>query len=168
MKRIFKTIILAISIALSVISCGKDESIEDGIMVWDIYPITLTLRALDGDQDLFDPSYEGNIINSVSVYYNREEYKVEPVTKACYVEFTGLTYENWSDKNNNIHVLVFGSFDGTKNYKNLTFTVNWPDGKKDVVEYSRTFKWDKHGVPVINQTTTVNGEKGRMYIERKF
>lgn len=163
MKRLISRIFAAVSIVLAAVGCDKEEnSVSGDGKIWDIAPVNLILRASEGGHDLFDLSYEGNIIDGVSVTYEGKDYKVEPDTKAWLAVFKGLQHYDFSE----MHILVFGEFSGTKDYKDMTFVVNWPDGKKDVVVYNRTFKWGRNGDPVIKEQASVNGKEGKMIIER--
>lgn len=194
MKKIIFTFLFAIVVALLFVGCDKDsdgirndsevycvarndskddsgahDNSDRGAMdgEWDITPVNLVLLAANSAHDLFDPEYEGNILDKVSVTYEGKEYKVESATRAYFAEFYGLRYIHYGD-NIRRHILIFGEFDGVLDYEDMTFVVNWPNDEKDVVVYNRTFGW-KDNLPDVKQTTTVNGkETGGLYILKKF
>lgn len=56
----------------------------------------------------------------------------------------------------NKYMLEFGEFDGTNDYENETLTIDWGNGRTDVITYS----WDYERVknePQIKKTFWING-----------
>ena len=145
-------------------------------------PLYLQLAAYDDKHDLFDPSYEGNICESVSVTYKGEEYFYVPPTQQSpnkskislnhfVATFMGMYMwsragaEEWMP-----YTMQFGDFESTQNYSNEKFIVKWPDGKVDVVVWSLVYKPKPRQKATFELTGTLNGKKVDypLFIHRKF
>jgi len=155
---------------MALISCSdksEEPSLEEGGKRFlDIHPITFEIYASDGTNDLLDPSTEGNISQQVSVTYEGVDYYYTPASgymKMFLATFKGLQLKtqllcDTPDLSNayTVYKLEFGEFDATKNYDDMTFVVNWPDGKKDTVVFDYRYK-KINGKPSAWGTVRLNG-----------
>lgn len=162
-------------------SCNKAEEPDPNPnhIMWDYAPIFLRLMADDGEHDLFDPDYEGNILQQVSVTYKGVEYFYTPATDASTPSnkfslrhyaaiFKGLYLERYladSPEDRTSNYLQFGDFEPCRNYSNELFVVNWPDGHKD---YFAWIWFYKPGSPAsFSSRITLNGEKQDYFAIRR-
>ncbi|MCF0182313.1 MAG: hypothetical protein HUK11_08710 [Muribaculaceae bacterium] len=167
-------LLLAMIVGMAFVACGdanKDDepaNTSGGSKFYDIRVIELDIYADDGTNDLFDPSYPGNICRQVSVTYNGEEYFYSPPKKDMFkyyqATFRGLRHDTTTfvsldyTKEWVRHRLSFGEFDGSAEYKNATFIVNWPDGKKDKIVFSRKC-WQENGELRFSGSVRLNGKE---------
>lgn len=135
-------------------SCKSDNEVNP---VWVVPPISMVLYATDGTNNLFDPKFEGNIINKVSITYKEKEYFYNTDSDTSTIN---LRLANWKDSGDDLidfSYLIFGYLDGAKNYNNETFIINWPDGSKDTFKYSSSCVY-KNNYPYVEASIYLNDE----------
>ncbi len=140
----------------AIASCGKDDS----NLIYDFAPaqVYIDIEDLDGN-NLFSDEYHGilsrdNISTEISYTYKEE---TKPIFDGDYHElihqsmsryympfFYGL-YVIYHTVNVNWEypVISFGEFDGAID-QNECFTINWPDGTHNIIE----FVYDKKGTRI--------------------
>ncbi|MFR9502819.1 MAG: hypothetical protein SNH73_00015 [Rikenellaceae bacterium] len=157
MRIFLYSLLLVVTTAL----VGCDETINNDIE-WDVAPLNINMYVQDNQgNDLLSPSAANNIIDDNiyieyqdSTYYLNaqfEEASTEitfdsstPNTRAYRAVLTGITIAKYG----NDYVLVFGEFDGAKDW-NDSFEIYWGDGTKDTISFERDFEWDKDGSPTV-------------------
>lgn len=169
MKKIH--LILALFTCLALVSCDKEEDYHWNVegKIYDFGPLEFYIEAFDGEQDLLNPTFEGNICQEVSVTYDGETYYYTPASKLTPkhypAKFKGLQLRPITQLKEDgvteyiIYALILGEFDFTKKYVDEKFTINWPDGKKDKVKWSHWLYYDTAKADV--------GSKGNFYLNGK-
>lgn len=160
----FRLFTLLLAVVALLVACDKNTSKEDDIDVgdWDYNPLVLKIYATDGTNNLFDPTYEGNICKSMSVTFNGQDYFYSPPSalrpKLYDPIFSGLQLEQSKEG----YYMSFGEMNRDGNNINYAFIVNWPDGVKDKIEFSLTRIW-KGRTPEVTERFLVNGKLSAPY-----
>lgn len=177
MKKLYLLSLLVVVLGLA--SCNDDEPSGGGAgMIYDFGPIEFFIDATDGEHDLLDPEYAGNICKEVSISYNGKIYEYTPSSKLqpkhYLPNFYGLKLRmitrRLPDNTGyyDVYVFTFGEFDYTKKFNGETFYINWPKGIKDKVKWNHKLIW-KNGKPEARSEFYLNGKKLQgPYISRKF
>lgn len=150
-------------ISLCFVACDNDN--EDlGDAIWDIYPLVIRVEVTDSQgYDLLNPYTENNWREQpITATYKGETYEIKwdpffdgrPNTRLYPARFYGLytRYNLPLEK----YMLEFGEFDGMGDYENETLTIDWGNGRTDVITYSWDFEWVKDE-PKIKKTFWING-----------
>lgn len=149
--------LLLLIVALLTACDKKIEEEPEDYGDWDFMPFSIFLYATDGTNNLFDPAFNGNICQSVSVTYNGQEYFWKPQSssrrKLVGYVFKGLQLEQSEDG----YYMSFGQISRDFDDINLKFVVNWPDGKKDTIEYRLTRRWSNR-MPTTTEIILLNGK----------
>lgn len=126
MKRIL-TIMAAV---ICLCSCSK-------IIDW--VPVTFQVRVQDAQgKDLLDPADDNSWLIGTKIHFrgitvDLDETGISPVTRALPAEYRGFRLEKGSD----YYYLAFGEFEGGADYDEEDMMIQWPDGKVNVITYSR-------------------------------
>ncbi|MBR5908061.1 MAG: hypothetical protein IKZ50_06700 [Bacteroidales bacterium] len=156
-------LILVACLGLILGSCSKDP------MIIDWHAIEFMFCATDQNgNDLLDKDYPNNLLDKITFTYNGKSYKYSEnsttgQTKAYLPHFRGLVrmkgsyIKKWyyiSDEVPDIYHLYFGELDGAVD-RNDVFEIDWGNGTKDVVQFTRKHK----GGTKVDDKWTVNGTK---------
>lgn len=136
MKKIFVFAALLIA-AVTFSSCDED-------IIEDYNPVTLEIFAEDADgNNLFDPSYDKNIIDEVTVTYNGEVMKLKRPDAAkskinldyFMPSWYGATLRSYKDgSGTKVYYMYIGQWDATKKW-NEELQINWPDGTYNTIRF---------------------------------
>lgn len=118
---------------------GCDEK-EPDIVFKDYTPVCWNIIAKDvNGNNLFDSTYENNIIDETTVTYKNEEYTIKNTDRRsrAYMTFfmkpwTGLDFHS----QNMCQVLVIGEWTATQKWQDETVYINWPNGSKSKLSFS--------------------------------
>ena len=108
-------------------SCAK-------IIDW--VPVTFQVRVQDarGKDPADDNSWLiGTKIHFRGITVDLDETGISPVTRALPAEYRGFRLEKGSD----YYYLAFGEFEGGADLDEEDMMIQWPDGKVNVITYSR-------------------------------
>lgn len=100
-------------------------------------PVVLYVQVQDSDgNDLLDPENDNSWLEGTTVTYYGVVVDLDttPLTKDVLVVYHGFQLEKYKDGK---YALSFGEFNGAKEYKDAEFFIGWPDGRTDVITYSR-------------------------------
>ena len=129
MKRIL-TLLLMIA---CVVSCTKFKIID-----W--VPVTFQIRVQDVQgKDLLDPANDNSWLAGTKIHFRGITIDLDetgitaPVTKDIPAEYKGFRLE----KGQEYYYLAFGEFHGGSEFDEEDMTIMWPDGKINVITYSR-------------------------------
>ena len=127
MKRIF-------TILLTIACLGSCMKIIDWV------PVTFQVRVQDEQgKDLLDPANDNSWLIGTKMHLRGLTIDLDetgitvPVTKELPAEYRGFRLEKGPD----YYYLAFGEFDGGADYDEEDMMIQWPDGKVNVITYSR-------------------------------
>lgn len=164
-KNIYSLLLACLTLLLVIFSSCSNE--DD--LIWDISPLVITLDVRDdAGNDLFDPEFPDNIIESgVCAEYQGKYYDLSPryiaSTRYYMPHFRGLTYENFPYREVAYNI-EFGELFGDKNYHDEKIIIHWGDGTKNVIVFTHSFWWKKQK-PHSKTTVYLDGEKVSMPIK---
>ena len=176
-----KKIVLLACLALAFV--GLNSCDDDEMYIWDYTNISVGITVQDANGvDLLDSAAVNTVVNDgITVSYggrtyplmNFEEYYEQYYTqhtanhlakvkrKALAPRPLGLIL--WDKKlrpqYQSRNFMEFGDFDSTDESDNISFTINWGDGKSDNVEITnKILKKAKHGQLIFERTFKLNGK----------
>lgn len=150
---------LALCAATSGFTACSDDNGGDDMVIWDVYPYSISMEVVDGQgNNLLDTKNANNVIkDSITALYEGQTYKVDTVilaTRAIMPTFYGLARYAPSGTRN--YILILGEFSGEKNVSNQEIIIDWKDGsKKDTITFSHTCTWPNNE-PVTSTTVWLN------------
>ncbi|MBE6310793.1 MAG: hypothetical protein E7080_07060 [Bacteroidales bacterium] len=177
-KRVLFYLLLTLFSITIFTSCEEDVETD---LPMDINPIKFTFYLLDKDSVnlLNDSTNRALFMEKVKIIYKNKEYKCTEVLDSLYysnlwnseesralpVFFNGLRIEQTIPISSKYpYVFTFGDFDGTKDYSEFSFTIDWGDGTTDKIFYKDNIEIKK-GQLVSNCEFYLNDElkyKGRL------
>lgn len=125
-----KRILIIMAAVICLCSCAK-------IIDW--VPVTFQVRVQDAQgKDLLDPADDNSWLIGTEIHFrgitvNLDETGISPVTRDLPAEYRGFRLEKGSD----YYYLAFGEFEGGADYDEEDMMIQWPDGKVNVITYSR-------------------------------
>ncbi len=150
-----KNLLAILFMTITLVSCSKMKT-------WDISPVNIRIYVEDTNgNNLLSPLSKNNILeDEIYVTYDNIKFPLgvdmseEAMTRAYFAVLDGLkVYEI-----NNEPYLIFGEFDGAKNWDD-SFEIHWGDGTKDKIRFTRDFKWKINGKPKITNSNTYLNDK---------
>lgn len=148
MKRLLMalTFVLCLTGCEKILSAGGGEEQIDDILIIDWAAIHFNIQVVDANgKDLLDPSNDNSWLLGTTISFMGKKdiigqgcldstYKV----KAYLPHFDGIKLMRSESASPN-WFLKFAEFDGADSYDNEKMTLTWPDGKSNIVTYSRKF-----------------------------
>lgn len=155
-----KRFLVLFALVLCIAGCEKGDEFGDAIpvsgedfVVRDWAPIEFYVKVLDSDgKDLLDPSNDNSwVIGTVLDFKGKKSivgkacldtvYKSKAYMPQYYgVRLFKIEYDSLG------YFLKLGEFDGADKYDNEKLTITWPDGKSNIVTYSRKFNESHTGL----------------------
>lgn len=157
MKRSFSFVLMLLLVFFA--GCKEDND-GPGDMIWDFvnYSIYFSVRDANGI-NLLDPTAVGNILgNGITIEYKGKVFPLkdsEIDTRFNMPRSLALRKSELLKENKSVPVLSFGEFSPEYNYQNESFTINWGDGTKDVVQFDLYITWKKQE-PTVHRTLHLN------------
>ena len=166
--KLFRRILFSALAVTMFSACSSDD--DGGGMIWDVCPITITLRITDMyGNNLLDSLSNSCVIPEVSIDYDGKNYPVINLgdvysaytgakTRFYMPCFSGLvlhTYEVAPQAG----YLVFGEFDGARDTELCEFTLKFRSGEKARLAYKNKVRYASNGEPKITRTFYFNGQQ---------
>ncbi len=172
-------ILLGITLSFAVVSCesnGGKENIEDNTgdnpsevpddpwadYIVDYYPIEFVVSVCDAEGNDLLNSASPNAINldSIKMLYNGEEYTLNEEhssTRAYEAYFYGIkiVYDITNEK----YELWIGEFNGDEFFDNIDITIDWGDGRSDILTLYNKILAPYDGDFHIDRRFYLNGEQ---------
>lgn len=163
MKKLFTYLCILLFAVVSTIvlpACSSDEK-ELNLTGTDIinYSIRILVKSENGD-NLFDPAFEGNLLNSnINAVYKEKTYQLRDIQSIHSSRVIGLDYLGlfYGEKVEDKYVLTFGEFSGGAPYENESVVIQWEDGTEDVITFSSKVVRGEKGI-TIYRSFSLNGE----------
>ena len=163
MNKLFTYLCILLFAVVSAIvfpACGSDEE-ELNLTATDIpnFSIRILVKSENGD-NLFDPAFEGNLLNSnINAVYKEKTYQLKDIQSIYPSRLVGLYYFGlfYGEKVEDKYVLTFGEFSGDVPYENGSVVIQWEDGTEDVITFSSKQVRGKKGT-TIYRSFSLNGE----------
>lgn len=152
-KLIMKKLGLVGLMALMSIFVGCKSNANDD-MIWDFPCWSINFEPGIAGEMIFDPTYNGNILDKLTVEYKGTTYKAEPLSKVLPARFSGLFYQK--DPVSGKNRLFFGEFSPSDDYHDERMIINWPDGSLSDVTFDLFVTWQKKD-PTVNKKLRVDG-----------
>lgn len=119
----------------------------------DWYPIVFKIQVVDaGGKDMLDPANDNSwVIGTTMEFKGKRDTVVQASLDNLYQtrdylpHFHGIQL-NRSDRTAPHYSLTFSEFYGGDSYDNEKLTITWPDGKSNIVTYSRKFNESHTGL----------------------
>lgn len=140
-----------LALLLTFVGC---KSGADKDTIWDFTCLSINFEPGVAGEMIFDPNFEGNILDKLSVEYKGKTYKAEPLTKMLPARFCGLFYQK--DPISGKNRLFFGEFSPSDDFHDEKMTINWPDGSRSTLTFDLFITWQKKD-PTVNQKMFVDG-----------
>lgn len=123
-------------------------------MMVDWVPVVLYVQVQDeAGNDLLNPDngnewLAGTTITHAGIVVDLD---LSPATKTYLAQYNGFRVERF----NGGYALSFGEFSGENEYADSEFYISWPDGKTDVISYTRKLN---HMAVTVKEKWTLNGK----------
>ena len=146
-----KRLLIAFAFVLCLTGCEKLPLL--GGMIIDWYPVVFDIQVVDANgKDLLDPSNDNSWLLGTTISFMDKKDTLDQAcldnihqTRAYLPYYDGVklmsstrVLPNW--------FLNFGEFDGADSYDNEKLTITWPDGKVNIITYTRKFNMFKTDV----------------------
>lgn len=155
MKHIFVLLVLAMSLS------GCDDIIG-GETDW--YPIEFNIKVVDeSGKDLLDPSNDNSWAIGTTMEFKGKRDTIDQAsldniyqTRAYLPRFEGILLMK-GGQGLPAYFLKFAAFDGANSYDNEKLTIIWPDGRSNIITYTR--KFNVLHTKVSKETFSLDGTK---------
>ena len=176
MKRLL-IILLGITLSFAIVGCGKENENENTVnnpndtpndipdspmYEVDYYPIEFVVSVCDAEgNDLLDSASPSAInLGGIKMLYNGEEYTLNEEhssTRAYEAYFYGIKIEY--DTTNEKYELWIGEFNGDEFFDNIDITIDWGDGRSDILTLYNKIVAPYDGEAHIDRRFYLNGEQ---------
>lgn len=157
MKRFFTLLVFALSLS----GC---EDILNSDMIIDWYPIVFNIKVVDaGGRDMLDPSSDNSWVIGTTMEFKGKRDTVDQAsleniyqTRDYLPRFDGIRLVKGA-QGLPAYFLKFAEFDGSVSYDNEKLTITWPDGRTNIITYTR--KFNALHTKVSKETFKLDGAK---------
>ncbi len=157
-----KTLLILLSLmAVTLVSLSSCNSGNGGNMIWDVYPIVVSVTVADkAGNDLLDSAATKTVLkNKISLLFKGKQYPLKSYAEwlkekhkadgdfhlsAYKPVMQGFLLCNGKNFNTKSNFLSFGEIDGAETLKNEKMVIDWGDGTRDEITlYNHVIEGDK-------------------------